>query len=229
MTVGDTGVQVLISAFNFSNSPDSTVTLTEISAWPSCGIQAASCTTPDPGVFAASATGVGVDGSGCAGKTFAIGAPDATGKISFTPANQVVLPVNGRCEISYTLSVQKMPAIDSFPGVAGIQTNDYALVRGTSTATGAIGTSTTTGARTVFPTGELRVTTSPALPSQIMLDGVPRNSFGLNWVNLPAGSYTVSYSHVPGYTEPVPQAVTVTAGRSPPCRAPSPSGGRSGS
>ena len=61
-------------------------------------------------------------------------------------------------------------------------------------------------------TGELRVTTNPALPSQILVDGVPRDSFGLNWLDLPPGSYTVSFTHVEGYTEPAPQTVTVNAG-----------------
>src|SRR5439155_356416 len=62
-------------------------------------------------------------------------------------------------------------------------------------------------------TGMLRVTTSPALPSQILVDGVTRDSWGLNWVKLSPGSYTLSFTHVEGYTEPAPQMVTVTAGQ----------------
>jgi len=61
-------------------------------------------------------------------------------------------------------------------------------------------------------TGQLRVTTSPALPSQILLNGVPMDSWGLNWVDLAPGSYTLSFTHVEGYTEPSPQTVVVTAG-----------------
>lgn len=60
--------------------------------------------------------------------------------------------------------------------------------------------------------GLLRVTTSPALPSQISINGTPVDSWGLNWLQLSPGSYTVSYSHVEGFTEPAPQTVTVTAG-----------------
>jgi hypothetical protein len=60
--------------------------------------------------------------------------------------------------------------------------------------------------------GQLRVTTNPALPSQILLNGVPRDSWGLNWLGLPAGSYTLSFTHVEGFSEPAPQTVTVTAG-----------------
>jgi hypothetical protein len=62
------------------------------------------------------------------------------------------------------------------------------------------------------PHGELRVTTNPALPSQILVDGVPRDSFGLNWLDLPAGSYTVSWTHIEGYTDPAPQTVMVNTG-----------------
>jgi Ni,Fe-hydrogenase III small subunit len=61
-------------------------------------------------------------------------------------------------------------------------------------------------------TGDLRVTTSPPLPSQILVDGVPRDSWGLTWVDLAPGTYTVSFTHVEGWTEPAPQQVTVTAG-----------------
>ena len=59
--------------------------------------------------------------------------------------------------------------------------------------------------------GTLRVTTSPALASQILIDGVPRNSWGLDWLELDPGNYTVSFTHIEGYTEPAPQQVTVTA------------------
>jgi hypothetical protein len=60
--------------------------------------------------------------------------------------------------------------------------------------------------------GELRVTTSPALPAQILVNGTPRDTFGLSWLNLAPGSYTVSFTHIEGYTEPAPQTVTVNAG-----------------
>jgi spore germination protein YaaH len=61
-------------------------------------------------------------------------------------------------------------------------------------------------------TGQLRVTTSPALPSQILVNGVPMDSWGLTWVDLAPGQYTVSFTHVEGYTEPAPQTAVVTAG-----------------
>jgi hypothetical protein len=61
-------------------------------------------------------------------------------------------------------------------------------------------------------TGRLRVTTNPALPTQILVDGMPMGGWGLDWVDLAPGSYTVSFTHVEGYTEPAPQTVLVTAG-----------------
>jgi hypothetical protein len=60
--------------------------------------------------------------------------------------------------------------------------------------------------------GYLRVTTSPALPSQISLNGVIADSWGLTWVKLDPGDYTVHFSHVEGYSEPADQLVSVTAG-----------------
>ncbi len=60
--------------------------------------------------------------------------------------------------------------------------------------------------------GLLRVTTSPAVPAQILVDGVLRDSWGLAWVKLAPGSHTVSFTHVEGWTEPAPQTVTITAG-----------------
>jgi hypothetical protein len=60
--------------------------------------------------------------------------------------------------------------------------------------------------------GMLRVSTSPAVSAQILLDGHIADSGGLNWVQLPAGTHTVGFTHVQGYSEPAPQSVTITAG-----------------
>ncbi|MEA2842669.1 MAG: hypothetical protein QOJ69_340, partial [Actinomycetota bacterium] len=60
--------------------------------------------------------------------------------------------------------------------------------------------------------GELRVKTEPPLPSQLLLDGVPRDSYGLNWLTLPARDYVLSFTHVEGWTEPPSQTVSVTSG-----------------
>ena len=61
--------------------------------------------------------------------------------------------------------------------------------------------------------GMLRVTTSPALASQILIDGQVANSWGLDWLKLQPGTYTLSFTHVEGYTEPAPQQVTITSGQ----------------
>ena len=324
-TVGDTGVPTTVHVTNNSTGAQAagTVTLSQISLWPSCGAQTfTSCPAPDPGVFALSPSGAGKAGSACAGQSFTISAPDGTGKVSFTPANQVVLALGAECEIEYTSSVLKMPTVDSHPG-PGVQTTEIGFVSGTHPGTGGTGTSTyflTRGAFRDSPTltlqaspsvpqggtifaiatlsggtapsgnivfdlfppadttclgapafsstkaviggngsyqsagfvanmagtwrwtahydgdannaatprtpcaapsaavvvasgvGELRVTSNPALPAQILIDGVPRDTFGLNWLDLLAGSYTVSWTHVEGYSDPAPQTVTVNPG-----------------
>ena len=93
------------------------------------------------------------------------------------------------------------PACQDVTVTAGAQTT----VTGTYTASGAA-----TGAAGV---GFLRVTTSPALPSQISIDGEIADSWGLTWLELAPGSYTVSFSHVEGFSPPAAQTVTVTAGQ----------------
>lgn len=60
--------------------------------------------------------------------------------------------------------------------------------------------------------GMLRVTTSPAVPSQITVNGHVTDTWGLQWVKEPAGSYTVCFSAVAGYTTPACQTVTVGSG-----------------
>ena len=64
----------------------------------------------------------------------------------------------------------------------------------------------------MVPTGFLRVTTSPAVPSQIVVDGEIRDNWGLEWVKVSAGQHTVSFTDVQGYATPVDQVVNVTAG-----------------
>ena len=42
-------------------------------------------------------------------------------------------------------------------------------------------------AQTSDPVGLLRVTTDPAVASQILIDGAPADSWGLSWVKVPVG------------------------------------------
>lgn len=66
--------------------------------------------------------------------------------------------------------------------------------------------------------GLLRVTTQPELPSQISVrhpgqtEFVPMDSYGLEWVAVPPGTYTIRWSDVPGYTTPNDVTVNVVAG-----------------
>jgi hypothetical protein len=62
------------------------------------------------------------------------------------------------------------------------------------------------------PDGLLRVTTTPAVPSQIVVDGEPRDSWGLTWMKIGAGSHQVCFRDVPGFTTPGCQTVNVTSG-----------------
>ena len=37
--------------------------------------------------------------------------------------------------------------------------------------------------------GMLRVITNPSVPAQILVDGIPRDTWGLNWVKMDPGTY----------------------------------------
>jgi hypothetical protein len=56
--------------------------------------------------------------------------------------------------------------------------------------------------------GLLRVETSPAVATTILIDGIPRNDWGLDWVKMPPGEYTLSVSDVTGYLTPTEVEVT---------------------
>ncbi len=66
----------------------------------------------------------------------------------------------------------------------------------------------------IGPTGHgfLRVTTSPALPSQIIVDGIPADSWGLNWLKVAPGLHEVCFTDVQGFSTPDCEEVTVVAG-----------------
>ncbi len=63
-----------------------------------------------------------------------------------------------------------------------------------------------------LPTGFLRATTTPALPAQIELNGVPADTWGLTWVELPQGTQNVCFTDIEGYTTPLCQNVAITDG-----------------
>ncbi|MFN6122452.1 MAG: peroxidase family protein, partial [Actinomycetes bacterium] len=62
-------------------------------------------------------------------------------------------------------------------------------------------------------TGLLRVTSSPAVPTRISVDGVVRHDWGLDWVSVPVGSHEVCFSDVVGFATPACQTVTVSVGQ----------------
>jgi hypothetical protein len=64
------------------------------------------------------------------------------------------------------------------------------------------------------PHGLLRVQTNPPVPSTIYLDSIPRNAWALNWVKLPAGSYSLSLSDVYNYDTPASVTVNYYPGSS---------------
>jgi len=57
--------------------------------------------------------------------------------------------------------------------------------------------------------GLLRVETSPPVPTRIFLEGIPRNDWGLDWVKMPAGEYTLSFTDVSGYLAPISQPIEI--------------------
>ncbi len=62
--------------------------------------------------------------------------------------------------------------------------------------------------------GFLRVITSPAVPAQIEVDGVPRDSWSLNYLRIGPGSHTVCFRRgIEGFDTPGCQTVSVTAGQ----------------
>jgi len=57
--------------------------------------------------------------------------------------------------------------------------------------------------------GRLRVETIPPVPTRIFLDGIVRNSWGLDWVRVPAKEYVLSFSDVAYYQTPKEVVVTI--------------------
>lgn len=60
--------------------------------------------------------------------------------------------------------------------------------------------------------GLLRVTTNPPVPGKIIVDGVARDEWGLNWMKIAPGPHTVSFGDVYGFGTPGPSDVVSVAG-----------------
>ena len=59
--------------------------------------------------------------------------------------------------------------------------------------------------------GYLRVTTSPAVPARVVVDGLERADWALTWVKVPVGEHVVCFSDVIGFETPDCETVMVVA------------------
>ncbi|MEN3316126.1 MAG: hypothetical protein V7605_2360, partial [Acidimicrobiaceae bacterium] len=142
-SVGATNLAASLTVTNNNTAPNQAEgnTLTEIRLAPSCGAMGTAanpCPTPDPGAFSISPTATGAAGTACAGRTFNVSGPDASGVFTFTVSGAavVVAPPGGaagtdRCTINFTMNVVKVPQIDVSPS-PGVQTWVNLRVRATS-------------------------------------------------------------------------------------------------
>ena len=150
-----------------------------------------------------------------------------------------VTAVEGVFQQNGWLRVQTSPALPSTISVDGVPSDDFGIwvditpgdhevcwgavanftpppcetvtvtAGATNTVVGTFTPSTDAG-----PTGHgrLRVTTSPAVPAKIIVDGTVNDRWALSWVKLDPGSHEICYSDVPGFSAPPCETVTVTAG-----------------
>lgn len=96
-------------------------------------------------------------------------------------------------------------------GFAPPPCQDVTIVAGaTANVTGTFTVSA--GAPGLAGVGLLRVTTTPAVPSQITIDGEIADTWGLDWLQLEPGVRTVCFGRVEGYAEPPCKTLSVTAG-----------------
>jgi hypothetical protein len=86
------------------------------------------CTNPDPDVFG-NLNDLGVGDEDCAGIAFTIIGPDADGQVDLVPNFPVDLHDGETCEIDFGFDVLNTPALDTFPGAAGMQTTTVSSVR----------------------------------------------------------------------------------------------------
>ncbi len=130
-----------------------------------------------------------------------------------------------------TVSVDGIPRNDwgaNLDLTPGIHTVSYGAVAGYAAPPNAVVTVVAGESRTVVGTysrdptapgpdpatfGTLRVTSDPPVNTTISVDGVPRAEWGLNWLKLPPGTYTVSFSGLPGFLPPPAVTVLVQAGQ----------------
>jgi hypothetical protein len=202
-TVGAKDVPLYISLTNLSDPADGTITIPQngITFTPACGSlpngAVPPCPTPDPGVFAVTATGTGRAGTNCAGATYSIVQDSAaTGEVTFNgpaitlAASNATTLVGGSCVIDFSVNVLKAPTIDADPATPGIQT--YQLVNASGWHTQQNNTASCCGSShtTVAPaTPALSTKASPG----ITLGGSFTDTATLSGGSSPTGSITFTF------------------------------------
>lgn len=137
-------------------------------------------------------------------------------KVVSQPAVQTTISVDGvpRDDWGMWLWIAAGTHTVSFGQVAGYDSpqNITVKVRAgyVSTVTGMFTENPNATAPTI--PGMLRVTSTPAVATTISVDGVPRDTFGLQWLKIEPGIHVVSFSDVPGFMTPAPMTVTVGEG-----------------
>lgn len=128
-------------------------------------------------------------------------------RVTTNPALDAKILVNGVPSDEWGLAWVKLA-----PGTYTVSFGDvygYATPAAQSVTITAGATTSVVGSFTAL--GSLRVTTSPALAGTVFVDNIPRDDWGM-WQSMPAGTYTVSFGPVTGYSAPVAQTATVTGG-----------------
>ena len=114
-------------------------------------------------------------------------------RVTTDPPVASMISVDGVERDRWGLTWMKLPTGSTtvcFGDVGGFATPNCERVRVFAGAT-------TSVVGTFEPLGSLRVTTDPAVPATVIVDGIPRNDWGM-WTALPAGSHEVCWQTVGG-------------------------------
>jgi hypothetical protein len=156
------GHYLFLTAINNNNNEQAgdSNTITELKAALGCGttrVDENLCPVPDAGVITTDAVVAGSPVTACAGRSFNVAGPDASGVYSFNVVgNPVILPPPGgaagsnTCQLVIPLYFRRAPAIDSDPGTTGLQTRINTKVRQVHPLS--------TSVATAYPTAQVRIT-----------------------------------------------------------------------
>jgi predicted GH43/DUF377 family glycosyl hydrolase len=145
-------------------------------------------------------------------------------QVSFavTPSGAGSINVDGQTSVMKWFSNDSVPQIQA-NGNSGYTFSSWSVTPTSGTITianpaSASTTATIHGSGTITATfattyGMLRVTSNPAVPTTIYVNNIPRDDWGLNWVKLAPGTYTIHFTDVPGFASPANQTVVVTEGQ----------------